>query len=428
MSGTEYATPKQRSLIAKFTNSTFKIWEHPAFLKHEGSSMIESWFGGCRIHEINPESLDLMTVRQNISGVIRKYQPSFNPADIKFWAARSYGGPWKKKEPEHEHAEPVPPPENEHPEPAQQLPPPVQEETPEPAEPVTESTPAREPMFKDEPAPAPAPKKEKPAAPVKAAAPKPAAPKPIPGATPWISKMNHLINAGVDNIYLHGPAGCGKTFGTVAAAESLSRPCFIVNCGKGTFPSEFKGRILPVSGEFKDSAFLLAWETENMIILVDEATSAPAESMQALNSGLANGMMADASGTVRHRAAGVVVVFTANTTGDGSDRMYVANEQLDAATLDRFAGGFIKCDYDRNYEASLATDAKDNVQIETDMIQFVWTLRREIDKNQMRRIMSTRSIITAIRLIRAGWAFQEVKAQLVESWSKNDKDAVKGVF
>lgn len=58
-------------------------------------------------------------------------------------------------------------------------------------------------------------------------------------------KMETLINAGIDNIWLVGDAGCGKTTMTELTAKKLNRPFLPISCGIGTSAVEFTGYKYP---------------------------------------------------------------------------------------------------------------------------------------------------------------------------------------
>ncbi|MCH7728630.1 MAG: hypothetical protein IH991_19420, partial [Planctomycetes bacterium] len=69
-----------------------------------------------------------------------------------------------------------------------------------------------------------------------------------------------------------------------------------------------------------------------------------------VNAALANGHLRLPDGTTVDRHADFVCAAAANTFGTGADRQYVGRNQLDAATLDRFAACRLAFDYDVDLE------------------------------------------------------------------------------
>ena len=254
------------------------------------------------------------------------------------------------------------------------------------AEPLPETTP--EPEHIPEPKqPAPAkPKAKKEAKPVKGTA-----------------EIEALINAGLTNIWMVGPAGCGKTTICLEVGELAGIPVTIIPCGAGTSATTFMGYKYP---EREGTPFVHAFSQEGIIVL-DEFTALEASVAQIANSALANGELTSTIGTFK-RHPKCIIIATSNTFGNGADRMYVANNQLDSSTKNRFPCGVIEIDYSKEYER----------QYDMEVVNYVWKIRDIIKSNGLREICSTRDIIAGCQLKTAGLDW---KKALTITWSKDEK-------
>ena len=93
----------------------------------------------------------------------------------------------------------------------------------------------------------------------------------------------------------------------------------------------------------------------------------------------------------------------------GFTRKYNANNQLDGASMDRFKGGRVKVDYDLTYESTF----------DSEVVSYVHRLREVIEKNGLRHIASTRSIIAGTNLKEGGFA--DWKDRITDDWSDVEK-------
>jgi hypothetical protein len=269
-----------------------------------------------------------------------------------------------------------------------------QEEEPAPT-PAPESKPSGSGRKPKEPAPAPKEETKKPE--------KPKQKEPEFPQESGQSSILQLINAGLRNIWMVGPAGCGKTTLCQLAGEELELPVTVVPCGAGTSATTFLGYKYP---EREGTAFVHAFSQPGIIVL-DEFTALEAQVAQIVNGALANNELSSTTGTAK-RHPDCTIIATSNTFGSGGDRQYVANNQLDASTIDRFASGVIQIEYSKEYES----------QYDREVCEYVWFLRSVIQKNGLRKIASTRSIINACLLKEAGLNWKE---SLTTNWSKDEK-------
>lgn len=215
-----------------------------------------------------------------------------------------------------------------------------------------------------------------------------------------------LINAGLKNIWLVGPAGCGKTTICQLVGESLNLPVTIISCGAGTSATTFLGYKYP---ERESTPFVSALSQPGIIVL-DEFTALEAQVAQVVNSVLANNEINATTGTVtRHEDC--IIIATSNTFGNGSDRLYVSNNQLDASTIDRFSGAILEIDYSKEYES----------QYNSEVVDYCNHLRNVIKINGLRKIISTRSIINGCKLLAAGLNWKQM---LIQNWSTDEKNLI----
>lgn len=240
---------------------------------------------------------------------------------------------------------------------------------------------------KPEPKPEPKPKK-------------PAPPKP---EDKTLLSMLGMVKAGLRNLWLHGPAGCGKTTNAHALAEQLGVPCYVLSCSKDTDPCQIQGRRYP---EAEEAPFAKYYESPSILVL-DEFTSVEADTAMLLNAALANGQFETSTKRVCRRHPDCVIVATSNTLGLGGDALYNGNQRLDASTRDRFACGFIPVDYSKEYES----------KFDPEVVAYATTLREVIKRCDLQQICSTRSIINAHALKQAGLDW---KAAMVSTWTKEE--------
>jgi hypothetical protein len=128
------------------------------------------------------------------------------------------------------------------------------------------------------------------------------------------------------------------------------------------------------------------------------------------------------------------VVAGANTFGTGADRQYVGRNQLDAASLDRYA--VIDWGYDEALEASLVgapapKNAPTPVSIsplsadEAQSKALAWfenvrKVRKAVDDLKVRHVVSPRATINGARLLAAGWTWADTEEAVI--WKGLDRD------
>lgn len=196
-------------------------------------------------------------------------------------------------------------------------------------------------------------------------------------------------------VMLVGPAGSGKTTACQQVADALGL-AFYTN-GALTGAHELTG-YKDAAGSYHETAFRRAFECGG-VYLMDEMDRSDPAVVLALNSALANGFMAfpDKSEPVRAHADFIPIV-AANTFGRGADRLYVGANQMDAATLDRFAP--LAWDYDEALERAITGDDA--------WVSYVQAARNAAATHKIRHVISPRASMGGANLRRAGLPFDLV--------------------
>lgn len=190
-------------------------------------------------------------------------------------------------------------------------------------------------------------------------------------------------------------------------ATELGLPYLCISCGIGTSSTEFIGYKYPT----RESTKFAEYYSKPSIILLDEFTALDPAVAQICNAALANNEIETTTGTV-YRDPNCIIIATSNTFGSGASRQYVANNQLDASTIDRFVGGIIEVSYSELYES----------RYDTEVVSYVNQLRDIIKAYDFRRIASTRMIQAGCALKKA--YVKDWKDQLIINWSKEEKRVV----
>jgi cobaltochelatase CobS len=197
------------------------------------------------------------------------------------------------------------------------------------------------------------------------------------------------------NVLLVGPAGCGKTH----LAEQVAKALNLSFRFTGAVASEYKLLgFIDAQGRTVKTEYRHSYETGG-VFLWDELDGSSPAAMLAFNAGLANGHQ-DFPDSVIKRHGNFRAIASANTYGNGADRLYVGRNQMDASSLDRFF--VIPMDYDERMERALYGD--------TDWVHFVHRVRASVRKLGLRHVVSMRAIDMGTRLIAAGMKRDKVEA------------------
>jgi MoxR-like ATPase len=209
----------------------------------------------------------------------------------------------------------------------------------------------------------------------------------VEGAHKQFSTLLNVLAAGC-HAYLAGPAGSGKTTAASECAKALGLPFFFT----GAVANEYKlTGFRDAQGNYAKTPFRL-WCEQGGVFLWDEVDASDARALLAFNAALANGIMEFPDGETVRLHSTCRAVAAANTFGGGADRVYVGRNQLDAASLDRFA--FIAWDYDEALETRIAGNA--------DWSTYVQSVRKSVDALKIRAVVSPRASIMGAKLLSQG--------------------------
>lgn len=221
------------------------------------------------------------------------------------------------------------------------------------------------------------------------------------------------------NILMVGPAGCGKTFIAGKIAEALGLDFSSQSCSAGMSESLLTGWLLPTGDngkfEYVSSEFVRIYENGG-IFLFDEIDASDPNVLIFINQAIANGSFFlpqryNKPQVKKHKD--FIAVAAANTFGNGADMQYVGRNQLDAATLDRFKIGTVPMNYDNSVEESL---------IDPKVLEWGRSIRSNIARQHLNRIMSTRVLIDATDMLRnQKWTIDQISESYFSDWSKDEK-------
>lgn len=239
----------------------------------------------------------------------------------------------------------------------------------------------------------------------------PLAPEPVPLGlvhkdTP---KIINALNAGV-NVYLHGPAGSGKTTVGHKCAEAFGLKFYFA--AKVESEYQLMG-FKDAKGDTVRTQFREAYE-HGGVFLFDEMDASSPSAVVALNAALANGMCPFPDGIVK-RHADFRCLGAGNTKLTGANRMYAGRNQLDAASIDRFA--FIEFNYDDTLELALATDHA--------WAKYVQSVRRAVAERGLNHLVTPRATYDGCKLLAAGFEWDTVASMCV--YKGLDADTVKQI-
>lgn len=208
-----------------------------------------------------------------------------------------------------------------------------------------------------------------------------------------------LVGAGQATL-LVGPAGTGKSHAAEKVAETLGLEFHAISVGSQTSKSDLAG-YMTATGAYVRTQFRDAYEHGGLFLL-DEADAGNSNVLILLNAALSNGKMAFPDGMVAAHE-NFRMVATANTYGNGASRQYVGRNQLDAATLDRFAT--LDWNIDAKVEESLAGTSADGKR----WLAVVRAVRAKVvDELDLRVVISPRATQRGALALAAGLAFEDV--------------------
>lgn len=213
-------------------------------------------------------------------------------------------------------------------------------------------------------------------------------------------------------VFLTGPAGSGKNVLCQQVAKTLGMNFYFSNA----VTQEYKiTGFTDAMGIFHESQFFKAFKYGGLFML-DEMDASIPEVLVILNAAIANRYF-DFPAPIGYVEAhpDFRVVAAGNTFGLGANYEYVGRNQLDMASLDRFA--VVKVSYDRNIELNVA-----NGNIE--LVDFADDLRKAAEKAGIRFIISYRAIGRIAKLEGLLGLDEALKTCLIKSLEKDDISAL----
>lgn len=209
-------------------------------------------------------------------------------------------------------------------------------------------------------------------------------------------------------VFLTGPAGSGKNVLCQQVAKALGLDFYFSNA----VPQEYKiTGFTDAMGVFHESQFYKAFKYGGLFML-DEMDASIPEALVILNAAIANRYF-DFPAPIGFVEAhpNFRVVAAGNTFGLGANYEYVGRNQLDMASLDRFA--VVKIDYDKNIEMNVA---KGNAEL----VDFAEDVRKAAQKSGIRFLVSYRAIGRIAKLEQLMGTEEVLKTCILKSLEKDD--------
>lgn len=209
-------------------------------------------------------------------------------------------------------------------------------------------------------------------------------------------------------VFLTGAAGCGKNVLCKQIAKALDIPFYFSNA----VTQEYKiTGFTDAMGTFHETQFYKAFKNGGLFML-DEMDASIPEVLVILNSAIANRYF-DFPAPIGYVEAhpDFRVIAAGNTFGLGADVEYVGRNQLDMASLDRFA--LVEMDYDRNIELSVSNG--DNA-----LVDFADMFRTAARNAGVRTILSYRALNRIAKIKDAIGVKEAIKTSLVKNLRKDD--------
>lgn len=260
---------------------------------------------------------------------------------------------------------------------------------------------------------------------------------------PLLRKVFEYARQGI-NLYLCGPAGCGKTYLSEQLALLRDAPFGFISVTLGMSESQLLGWRMPV-GEglafsYVPSAFVSMYRNGG-VFLLDECDAGDANTLVILNAALANNQVAVPqcveSPIIKKHPLSVLVAAGNTPLGGGASEMYNARVPIDASTGDRLLQ--VNMDYDPRYEASCFPGAElpapkgywrpvESVAKGEPIPSETWQqaraafdgIRAAVAQHKIPRLVSTRFAQKLVACLRAGETIKGALADLTASWSEDE--------
>ena len=213
-------------------------------------------------------------------------------------------------------------------------------------------------------------------------------------------------------VFLTGPAGSGKNVLCKQVAEALGLKFYFTNA----VTQEYKlTGFTDAMGNYQPTQFYKAF-TEGGVFMLDEMDASIPEVLVILNAAIANRYF-DFPAPIGYVEAhpDFRVIAAGNTVGQGADYEYVGRNQLDAASLDRFA--LVRIDYSEAIENSVACG-------DTELAQFCREFRNAAQKAGQQVIVSYRAIGRLAKMLQILNIDEALETCLVKGLEKDDLNMI----
>ena len=181
-------------------------------------------------------------------------------------------------------------------------------------------------------------------------------------------------------VFLTGEAGTGKNVICKQVAKALGLDFYFSNA----VTQEYKlTGFTDAMGKYQETQFYKAFKNGGLFML-DEMDASIPEVLVILNSAIANKYF-DFPAPIGYVEAhpNFRIVGAGNTYGEGASYQYVGRNQLDGASLDRFA--CVNVEYDENIEKLLCEN-------DTELLDFIHSIRKICHEHNIQLIASYRAI------------------------------------
>jgi MoxR-like ATPase len=206
-------------------------------------------------------------------------------------------------------------------------------------------------------------------------------------------------------VMLVGSAGTGKNVICKQVAKLMNLDFYFSNA----VTQEYKlTGFIDAHGVYQETEFYKAFKHGGLFML-DEIDASIPEVLVILNAAIANRYFDFPNGKIEAHE-NFRVVAAGNTYGLGASYQYVGRNQLDAASLDRFAQ--VEIEYSPAIENSLTTDAE--------LLNFIRAFRKECAAAGINHIVSYRTITRLDKMANVMPVEKALKTCLIKNMEQDD--------